>query len=111
MGNSDQNHGSHFVISSEILMKTALFLGLMTILTVATAKIHAVHAFLGVFAGLVAFAIAFFKAMAVMMYFMGLKYDTKLNQIVFGSGFFFLGLLFICCAIDIWTRVQIQSTL
>ena len=66
---------------------------------------------MGHFAGLVAFAIAFAKAMLVMAYFMGLKYDEKSNRIIFSLGFIFLALLFAICALDIWTRVKEVSTL
>jgi caa(3)-type oxidase subunit IV len=66
---------------------------------------------LGAFAGLVAFSIAAVKAFLVMGVFMGLKYETKLNRLIFGAGFFFLALLAFFCVIDIWTRLHQASSL
>ncbi|MEZ0392008.1 MAG: cytochrome C oxidase subunit IV family protein, partial [Pseudobdellovibrionaceae bacterium] len=60
---------------------------------------------LGVLATPIAFLIAIVKALLVMAFFMGLKYDVKGNRLIFATGFFFLGLLFFFCALDIWTRV------
>lgn len=82
----------------------ALFV--LTVLTVVMARIH-----LGMFAAPVAFLIAAVKAYLVMSFFMGLKYDDKSNRIIFASGFFFLAILFFFSALDIWTRVVVQSTL
>ncbi len=107
-GKHDQNsHSEHHVIPFDVLVKVAGGLLALTILTVVTAKF--MH--LGALASLVAFAIAGTKAYMVMAYFMGLKYDSKSNVLIFLSGFAFLALLFIICALDIWTRVIQTSTL
>jgi cytochrome c oxidase subunit 4 len=106
MGDSSQ-HGVHIVVPFNELIKVGVWLVILTILTVYTAKF--VH--LGVFAGLVAFSIAAVKAFLVMGVFMGLKYENKLNRLIFASGFFFLALLAFFCVIDIWTRIQITNTL
>lgn len=103
MGN---NHNEHHVIPFSILAKVCVALLVLTVLTVATSRMH-----LGVLAAPVAFVIAFTKAMLVMAYFMGLKYDEKSNRIIFSLGFIFLALLFVFCALDIWTRVIETSTL
>lgn len=99
--------GGHFTIPFEILRNTAIALFVLTVLTVFTAKFMQ----LGVFAGVVAFGIAFTKAMLVMMYFMGLKYDTRLNRFIFGLGFVFLLIFAFFAVIDIITRLGITSTL
>ena len=99
--------GGHFTIPFEVLRNTALALFALTILTVFTAKFMS----LGVLAGVVAFAIAFAKAMFVMMYFMGLKYDTKLNRFIFSLAFIFLIIFAFFSALDIWTRLAQNSTL
>lgn len=107
MAKNNEQHSDHHVIPFEILAKVAGGLLVLTVLTVVTAKF--MH--LGAIAPLVAFAIAGAKAFMVMGYFMGLKYDVKSNRMIFGAGFFFLGLLFFFCALDIWTRVAQSSTL
>lgn len=107
---AQSNHheeGGHFIVPSSTLRNTALALFALTVLTVFTAKF--VH--LGVFAGLVAFGIAFVKALLVMSYFMGLAYDSKTNRFIFSLGFIFLALLAFFSVLDIWTRVAQSSTL
>ncbi len=94
------SHHEHHVIPAKLLMKVLLGLVVLTVLTVVTAK--GVH--LGLLAGPVAFLIAAVKAYFVMSYFMGLKYDDKMNRIIFGTGFVFVAILFIFCALDIFTR-------
>lgn len=103
MGN---NHNEHHVIPFSILAKVCVALLVLTVLTVATAQMK-----LGALAAPVAIVIAVAKALLVMAYFMGLKYDEKSNRIIFSLGFVFLGLLFIFCALDIWTRIAQNSTL
>lgn len=106
MANNQDNHDEHFIIPFSILRNVAVGLLILTVLTVAAARMH-----LGAFEGPVAFTIAFVKAMLVMSYFMGLKYDTKSNRWIFACGFIFLGLLFFFCSLDIWTRVLELNTL
>lgn len=101
------DHSHHHIIPFSILRNVCVALLCLTILTVFTAKF--VH--LGVLAGTVAFIIAFVKAMLVMMYFMGLKYDSKMNRMIFSTGFIFLALLAFFCVLDIWTRMNVTSTL
>jgi len=102
----NHSHGEHHVIPFQVLGRVAVTLLVLTVLTVATSRMH-----LGVLAAPVAFAIALVKAFLVMGFFMGLKYDVKSNRAIFASGFFFLLLLFFICALDIWTRVGQTSTL
>lgn len=107
MANNHGNHeGGHFIIPFHILRNVALALLALTVLTVATAQLH-----LGWAAAPIAFLIAFIKAMMVMMYFMGLKFDAKLNRLIFGTGFFFLTVLYLFCMSDIWNRIIEKSTL
>jgi cytochrome c oxidase subunit 4 len=103
---SGHGEGGHFIVPFKVLLNVCFALLALTVLTVATAQMH-----LGPIAGLVAFSIAFVKAMLVMMYFMGLKYDVKGNQLIFGLGFFFLGVLFLFSVLDIYTRIAETSTL
>lgn len=109
MNNTDQNNHEnvHHVIPFAMLTKVFVVLIVLTVATVFFAK--GVH--LGLLSAPVAFLIAFVKAMLVMSIFMGLKYETAGNRIIFASGFFFLALLAAICFLDIYTRLNIQSTL
>lgn len=100
------SHQEHHVIPFPVLRNVAVALLALTALTVLASRLH-----LGAMEAPVAFLIAFVKAMLVMAFFMGLKYDTKLNKVIFASGFFFLALLFFFTALDIWTRVGQSSNL
>lgn len=106
MAHHEGNHGGHHIIPFNIYVKVALAL---IVLTFATVFFHWMH--LGALAAPVAFLIAAVKAALVMLFFMGLKYDNKLNQVIFGTGFFFLFVLFLFSALDIWTRVKEVSSL
>jgi cytochrome c oxidase subunit 4 len=102
----DNQPGGHHIVPFNILGRVAGALLLLTALTVATSRMH-----LGAMAAPVAFTIAIAKALLVMGFFMGLKYDVRSNRLIFAAGFFFLLLLFFICALDIYTRVTQGSTL
>jgi cytochrome c oxidase subunit 4 len=104
---AEQYENVHHIVPAAMLMKILLILLVLTVLTVITAK----FVYLGAAAVPVAFAIAILKAVLVMGYFMGLKYDTKGNRIIFATSFAGLGLLFFFCAIDVFSRVLQGSTL
>jgi len=52
----------------------------------------------------VALSIAIFKASLVLLFFMHVKYGTKLVKFVVGCGLFWLFLLLFIVMVDIWTR-------
>jgi cytochrome c oxidase subunit 4 len=101
-----EHHDGHVIVPYKTLRNVAITLLCLTVLTVATAQLH-----LGWAAAPIAFLIAFIKAMLVMMYFMGLKFDSVLNRVIFACGFFFLAVFYIFCALDAFTRVKEISTL
>lgn len=101
-------HHEHHVTPFNVYMKVAAALFALTFLTIIA---HHFKFYLGPMAGPVAFMIALVKAFLVMAWFMHLKYDKPLNRVIFGTGFFFLALLFAMCALDIFTRVSQTSTL
>lgn len=105
---SNQQGSVHHIIPMPILIKTAAALFALTLLTMIA---FWNHDHLGVLGGPIAFLIAGVKAGLVMAFFMGLKYDTFMNRLVFSLGFFFLLVLFIFSGLDIWTRVLQNSTL
>ncbi len=101
----EQSKG-HYIVPSKILTQVLLALVALTFLTVFTAQLH-----LGVLAGPIAFLIAIVKALLVMAYFMGLKYDDRSNRIIFSLGFIGLLVLFFFSALDIYTRILQNNTL
>lgn len=104
---NDQSHIHHITpISTFVKVAGALFA--LTFLTIIA---HQFKMYLGPLAAPVAFLIALVKAFLVMAWFMHLKYDAPLNRIIFGLGFFFLGLLFLMSATDIFTRISEINTL
>ncbi|MBX3039711.1 MAG: cytochrome C oxidase subunit IV family protein [Bdellovibrionaceae bacterium] len=105
---AQSNNDVHHIVEFPILMKTALALFGLTFLTMIA---FWAHSYLGPLGPIVAFLIAGVKAALVMMYFMGLKYDSLMNRFIFALGFFFLLLLFAISALDIWTRVPVANTL
>jgi cytochrome c oxidase subunit 4 len=85
--------------------------GALFLLTFLTIGAHALREYFHPFSAIIAFSIAGVKAYLVMAWFMHLKYDVPSNRIIFASGFIFLGLLFIICTLDIFTRVFQGSVL
>lgn len=104
---SQNDHGGHHIVPASALTQVLGALIALTVLTVLTAKF--MH--LGVLAVPVAFAIAIVKALLVMGYFMGLKYDTLLNKVIFSTAFAGLALLFFFAALDIFSRIPLGSSL
>lgn len=96
------------MIPFSVYVKVALSLFALTILTVVASRFHAS---LGALAAPVAFLIASVKAALVLLFFMHLKYDNKMNRVIFATGFFFLFLLFVMSAADVFTRISATSTL
>ncbi|AAN51225.1 cytochrome C oxidase subunit IV family protein [Leptospira interrogans] len=98
----EESHGSHHVISVKtysLIFATLIF---FTFVTVWVAGID-----FGAMNVIIAMAVATAKASLVLGYFMHLKYDTLMNRVIFGSGFFFLLLLFGFSAADIFTRFKV----
>lgn len=98
----DDETAEHHITPFSKYVQVAAALFALTILTVSA---HALRHYIEPFAAFVAFAIAGVKAYLVMAWFMHLKYDTKINRIIFSMGFIFLLLLFAVTALDIYTRV------
>ena len=79
----------------------AVFISLL-VLTVVTAAIAYVD--LGRFNLMVAMAIAIFKASLVILFFMHVKYSTKLTKTIVASGFLFFLVLVFFTMTDLLTR-------
>lgn len=110
------SHGAHHeshnpeehVTAFNVYIKVAAALFALTFLTVGA---HAIGEHLQPFTALIAFAIATIKALLVILFFMHLKYETKINRAIFVSGFIFLAVLIGICFLDIYTRVIPPSVL
>ena len=83
---------------------TALIIG--TILTVVVAKFD-----LGVFNNIVMLTIACTKALLVVLFFMHLRWSSRLTWVVAGSGFVWLMIMFGLTMADYMSRGWIAGTL
>lgn len=95
------NNHEHHLMSFSTHMKVFVALLVLTFITVFAAQFH-----FGAFNTVIAMLIATLKAMIVMGWFMHLKYDGKMNRIIFSTGFFFLFLLGLIAILDIYTRIN-----
>lgn len=94
----------HHMTPLKTFLKVYATLIALTILTVAAAQVN-----LGHFNTPIAMLIATAKALIVMLWFMHLKHDTRLNRLTICSAFFFLLLFFGFTATDVFTRKNLQD--
>lgn len=76
--------------------------GLLLILTGLTTGVAFID--LGLFSPIVALTIAIVKAAVVLLFFMHLKYSTRLTWVVGGAALFWVGILFVLSLSDYLTR-------
>ena len=95
-----ESHAAHHHIVP-IPVYAAIFAALLVLtgVTIAVAYID-----LGPLNIAVALAIAFFKASLVVLYFMHVKYSSRLVQLAAATGFVWLGIMLSFTLSDIWTR-------
>jgi len=96
------HHHAHHIVPLKVYFQTLGALLVLTIVTVGASYLN----FGSTMNVLVSLAIASTKAALVMMFFMGLKYDTNLNRAYMMSSFVALVLLIGFSAADLWTRPQ-----
>ncbi|HEY0322724.1 MAG TPA: cytochrome C oxidase subunit IV family protein [Pyrinomonadaceae bacterium] len=91
-------------MSEHIVPKTIYFLifGALMVLTVLTYEV-ALYDF-GRMNVVIALAVAVTKAVLVVLYFMHVRYSTRLTKIVVIAGFFWLALLIVLTLADYFTR-------
>lgn len=89
----------HHVLSYSSSLSVFLFLLVFTVITVAIAQLH-----FGAANFTIAMLIATAKAMAVMLYFMGLRHESTENRVIFFSGYAFLGILLFFVMTDYFAR-------
>src|SRR5689334_3665417 len=93
-------HDPHHVVPLKIYYGIFGILLLLTGVTVAVAYVD-----LGRMNTVVALAIACFKAMIVVLFFMHVKYSTRLIKLTVIAGLYWLGILFALTMSDYLTRV------
>jgi cytochrome c oxidase subunit 4 len=90
---------SEHIVSKKIYVVIFGALMALTVLTVYVATFD-----LGPFNAIVALSIAVFKAMLVVLYFMHVRYSSRLTWAFVGAGFFWLALLFALTLSDYFSR-------
>src|SRR5438067_706577 len=100
---ADNKHGGHHLVPLWVFYKTLGALVILTIITVGASYMDFGKANI-----VVSLGIATTKAALVMMFFMGLKYDTILNRAIILSSFAALILFIWLSASDLWTRPDVQ---
>jgi cytochrome c oxidase subunit IV len=90
---------SEHIVSRKIYYAIFATLMVMTAVTVAVAFVD-----LGRFNAFVALSIAVFKAMLVVLYFMHVRYSSRLTWVFVASGFFWLGIMIALTLSDYLTR-------
>lgn len=101
---TDDHHGHH-IIPMPLLLKVFGGLVFLTILTVLTAT----QLDLGVLNVPLALAIAFTKAALVLAFFMALKYDNRVNTLVFSLGAIFVAVFLIFTLFDTAFRGDLDN--
>ena len=99
------NHGAPHIHVMPLSIYLAIFATLMVLtgVTVAVAYVN-----LGQFNKVVALGIASFKATLVVLYFMHVKYASKLTQLFAVTGIFFLFILLSLTMIDYGSRMWVN---
>lgn len=97
----DQQH--HHIIPLKVYYAVLALLLVLTFITVAAAQVD-----FGAWNTLIAMAIASVKAGFVLAFFMHLKYDDKLYLVCFGTGVFFLIVLYLFSWLDLATRINVD---
>lgn len=92
------DHGHH-VVPMKIYIGVFATLLFLTVVTVGVAQVD-----LGPANMLVAMVVATIKASLVCMFFMQLKYDERLNTIIFVFGLIFVALFFLFTTLDVFSR-------
>lgn len=90
----------HHIIPFDVYIKVIAALLVLTVVTVAASRVD-----FGAMNTVIAIFIASVKASLVLAYFMHLKYDDRLYLVAFGTGVFFLILLWFFSFVDYFTRL------
>ena len=92
-------HDQHHVVAKKIYYVIFAMLMVLTAVTVGVAYID-----LGAMNAVVALTIACFKALIVVLFFMHVKYSTRLIKLTVIAGLYWMGILFVLTFSDYLTR-------
>jgi cytochrome c oxidase subunit IV len=92
-------HGEGGIVPTRVYYAVFAALMVLTLLTTGVAFLD-----LGFFSPVVALTIAIVKASLVALFFMHLRYSSRLTWVVAGAGIFWLGILLVLSASDYMTR-------
>jgi cytochrome c oxidase subunit IV len=92
----------HVVVRPSIYFAVYIALVFLTLLTTAVAFFD-----LGLANAVVALSIAVLKATLVVLFFMHMRYGTRLNWVVIGAALFWLGILLVLIMSDYATRIPV----
>jgi cytochrome c oxidase subunit 4 len=95
----DQRDDHHHIVMPATYVKIIVVLMVLLIVTVLAANVE-----MGIFNIPIALGIAILKAVLIMMYFMHLKFSSKLVWIFAGAAFVFVGIMFGLTLSDYFTR-------
>lgn len=95
---------SEHVVPVKVYINVFLALMALLVLTVAVAYID-----FGLFADVVAMTVASAKALLIILYFMHVRYSSKLVVLFAASGFFWLLILVLLTLSDFLTRVDVEG--
>jgi cytochrome c oxidase subunit 4 len=98
-GMTDHEHDQHHVVPLKIYYGIFGILMVLTGVTVGVAYVD-----LGRMNAVVALAIACFKALIVVLYFMHVKYSTRLIKLTVIAGLYWMGIIFALTLGDYLTR-------
>ena len=96
---AEHAHDQHHVVPTRIYYVIFVALMVLTAVTVGVAYLD-----LGAMNAVVALAIACFKATIVVLYFMHVKYSTRLIKLTVVAGLYWMGILFALTFSDYLTR-------
>ncbi|MBI2876207.1 MAG: cytochrome C oxidase subunit IV family protein [Candidatus Tectomicrobia bacterium] len=87
------------ILSKSVYVGVFLILLVLLVLTVAASSVH-----LGPLNIIVAMTIAVVKALLIILYFMHVRYSSRLIWIFAGGAFFWVGILFVLTMTDFLSR-------
>ena len=93
------DHSEHHIVPKRVYYLVFLTLIVMTWVTAIVSTVD-----LGRFNVFVALSIAIFKASLVILFFMHVKYGTRLTKMIVLAGVYWLILLLFIVMMDLWTR-------
>jgi cytochrome c oxidase subunit 4 len=102
----ETEHHGHYIVPAAAYVAVFIGLLILTVVTVAVAQVD-----LGPANMPVAMLVATLKASLVALIFMQLKYDNRLNALVFVFGLLFLALFFLFTLLDVFSREYIEPRL